>query len=458
MFFCVRPSHDLRHPFISRKPRYHMSDSKGPNPPSPRDVQEHLEGLQAVLEVTKELAAEKDFDLLLDVIIQRACSALRCERASVFLYDEERQELYTRKVTRLEGSDEIRLSVNEGIVGLVARERRIEHVEDPYSHPQFDAEFDRRSGFRTRNILSAPLIAWGEEEKLLGVLQLLNKTDRSFDELDKQLLHAFAAHTAIAIDRAILAQHYKEKIHLLASLDLARQIQSSLLPAQLPDIPGYEIAAVSLPADATGGDYYDVIPMASGKVGLVVADVCGHGFGPSLLMASARAMLRGIAGREPTVEQMLSELAVVLYADLQRVRRFITFLYGTLDPVEHAFHYANAGHGPVVLHLNLQSGEYDSLVDDDARGCPLGWFNESYNACTPVRLAPGDLLILGTDGIVETRRDGECFGMQRLCDFVLRRCRDPLPTILDGLVEASIAFNESSSPDDDFTLLILRRQ
>jgi len=376
----------------------------------------------------------------------------------VFLYDQARQELYTRKVTRLEGSDEIRLSVNEGIAGLVARERRIEHVEDPYSHPDFDAEFDQRSGFRTRNILSAPLIAWGEEEKLLGVLQLLNKTDRSFDALDKQLLHAFAAHTAIAIDRAILAQHYKEQIHLLASLDLARQIQSSLLPAQLPDIPGYEIAALSQPADATGGDYYDVIPMASGKVGMVVADVCGHGFGPSLLMATARAMLRGITSREPAVEQVLSELAQVLYADLQRVRRFITFLYGTLDPVEHALHYANAGHGPVVLHLNLQSGEYDSLVDDDARGCPLGWFNESYDACTPVRLAPGDLLILGTDGIVETRRDGECFGMQRLCDFVLSRCRDPLPTILEGLVEASIAFNASSSPDDDFTLLILRRQ
>jgi serine phosphatase RsbU (regulator of sigma subunit) len=214
---------------------------------------------------------------------------------------------------------------------------------------------------------------------------------------------------------------------------------------------------VSQPADATGGDYYDVIPLASGKVGIAVADVCGHGFGPSLLMASARAMLRGIAAREPAVEQLMSDLAQAMYADLQRVRRFITFLYGTLDPAEHAFHYANAGHGPVALHLNLKDVEFLSLVDDEARGCPLGWFTETYDACTPVRLAPGDLIILGTDGIVETRRDGECFGMERMCEFVLRRCRNPLQTILNELVDASITFNESSSLDDDFTLLILRR-
>jgi serine phosphatase RsbU (regulator of sigma subunit) len=434
-----------------------MPDSIDPNPFSLNSLQAQIAGLQTLLEATKELAAEKDFDSLLDVIIRRACSALRCERASVFLYDEKRQELYTRKVTRLDGTDEIRLSINKGIAGLVARERRIEHVEDPYSHPEFDPEFDQRLGFRTRNILSAPLIAWGSDEKLLGVLQLLNKMDSSFEELDKQLLHAFAAHTAIAIDRAVLAQHFREKVNLLASLELARQIQSSLLPTQLQDIPGYEIAAVSQPADATGGDYYDVIPLASGKVGIAVADVCGHGFGPSLLMASARAMLRGIAAREPAVEQLMSDLAQAMYADLQRVRRFITFLYGTLDPAEHAFHYANAGHGPVALHLNFKDGEFLSLVDDEARGCPLGWFTETYDACTPVRLAPGDLIVLGTDGIVETRRNGECFGMERLCEFVLRRCRNPLQTILNELVDASITFNESSSLDDDFTLLILRR-
>jgi len=421
-------------------------------------LQEHIRALYSVLEVTTGLAAEKDLDRLFGLIVERACGALCCERASLFLYDEVRQELYTRKVTKLDGEvREIRLSINQGIAGLVARERRLEVIADPYSHPEFNPEFDQRVGFRTRNILCAPLISWGKDDKLLGVLQVLNKRDRPFDASDQQLVRAFAAHAAIAIDRAILAQHFEEKMQLLVSLDLARQVQAGLLPRQLATIPGYEIAAISQPADQTGGDYYDVIRLQSGQIGLVMADVSGHGFGPSLLMATARAALRGILGREPAAEVVLNELSRAMLDDLQHLRRFITLLYGTLDPHQHCFCYANAGHGPVALHLNAEQRVFRSLAKDEARGYPLGWLNQPYAACAAVPLARGDLIILGTDGFVETRRGGEQFGMQRLCDRILERCHDPLQQIIDNLIEATVAFHESTLRDDDLTLLIVRR-
>jgi len=412
-----------------------------------------------VLDVTRDLAAEKNLDSLLDLIIRRACQALQCERASLFLYDDERRELYTRSVTELnEGVETIRMSIEKGIAGLVARERRIELVADPYRHPEFNQEFDRQAGFRTRNILAAPLIAWGKDDKLLGVLQLLNKTDGVFDGVDTHLLRAFAAHAAIAVDRAILTRHYEDKMQLLFELNLAKEIQTNLLPQKLPDIPGYEIAAISRPADATGGDYYDVISHDSGEMGLVVADVSGHGIGPSLLMATARASLRGIARQNTAPAELLSEMSAALFDDLNRVRRFITLLYGTLDPGTHIFRYANAGHGPVVLHLQSETGEIHSLVEDDARGCPLGWFEEKYAACRPVSLAPGDMLILGTDGIVETRRQGELFGMQRLGDLFIQGSRLPVAEILDNALKATIAYNESSALDDDVTILAVRRR
>lgn len=416
-----------------------------------------IAGLQSVLEVTKSLAAEADLDRLLELIIQQACAALRCERASLFLYDEAQRELFTRKVTELAGVNEIRLSVDEGIVGLAARERRMVHVADPYSHPLFNAEFDKRTQFHTRNILCAPLVAWGPQSKLLGVLQLLNHTDGSFSATDHALLDAFAAHAAIAIDRAILARHYEEKLRLLVSLDVARKVQAGLFPRRLPVLPGYELAADSRPADATGGDYYDVIPLASGQIGMVVADVCGHGLGPSLLMASVRAALRGLAIREPAPGALLTDLAAAIHADLANTRRFITLLYGTLDPATHQFHFANAGHGPVALHYRCAEERFVSLVDDDARGCPLGIIEETYRSAAPVELSPGDMLVLGTDGLVETRRDREMFGMDRLCTLIREGCRQPLTEVIRGIFGATTAFEKSGNPEDDLTLLLVRR-
>lgn len=426
-------------------------------PMLPRSPEDRIVSLQTVLEVTKLLAAERDVERLLDLIIREACRTLHCERASLFLYDDARQELYTRKVTQLEGMEEIRLSRDEGIVGLVARERRTVHIPDPYNHPLFNPAVDRCTQFRTENILCAPLVSWGEG-KLLGVLQLLNRRDATFGDDDRKLLEAFTAHAAIAIDRAILAQHYEEKTRLLVSLDVARKVQAGFFPRTLPVVPGYEMAAASRPADATGGDYYDLIPLASGQLGVVVADVCGHGLGPSLLMASVRAMLRGIAIREPPPETLLTELGQAMHADLAPTHRFITLMYGALDPVEHCFRFANAGHGPVALHYRAADNQFRWLVDDDARGCPLGIVEQMFAACRSAHLAPGDMLILGTDGLVETRRDGQQFGLARLSELVAERSKCPVQEVLDYVLATTTEYEQSGRPDDDLTLMVIRRK
>jgi serine phosphatase RsbU (regulator of sigma subunit) len=120
------------------------------------------------------------------------------------------------------------------------------------------------------------------------------------------------------------------------------------------------------------------------------------------------------------------------------------------------FHFANAGHGPLTLHFQAASGRVRQLVDDPAHGGPLGILKEPFNLCSPVRLAPGDLLVLGTDGVVETRRGREIFGVERFCELLRQHHRDPLGALVQRAVTATTEFHEGQ-PADDVTLLVVRR-
>ena len=128
-------------------------------------------------------------------------------------------------------------------------------------------------------------------------MQLLNKHDGSFSQFDEQMIRAFAAHAATALERASLVADAQRSHELETAVNMGRRIQQSFLPRHLPKIPGYDLAAWWRPAESVSGDYYDVIPLPDGRLGLVVADVSGHGVGPSLLMASVRAMIHVLARR-----------------------------------------------------------------------------------------------------------------------------------------------------------------
>ena len=145
------------------------------------------------------------------------------------------------------------------------------------------------------------------------------------------------------------------------------------------------------------------------------------------------------------------------YADLSPQFRFITLLYGSLCPIQHRFCFANAGHGPVVLHFQSATDQFRSLADDDKSGSPLGILRERYQSGDPVALLPGDILILGSDGIVEARHDKERFGMERLMRLIRQLKAKPLQELHDEIMEAAMSFAEGARPDDDLTLLLVRR-
>lgn len=420
---------------------------------STEELRERLAGLDRLLHVTRALAGELDLDHTLATIAQAACEALNCERASVYQYDPKRDELYTRVATELE-IDEIRHGTQQGITGYVARTRQLANVPDPQSDPRWNSAIDRLTGYQTRNILAAPL-ASPHDGTLLGVLQLLNRRNGRFDLFDEQLLEAFSQHAAAALDRARLVRELQRRSAWEASLQVAREVQRGFMPSRLPEIPGYELAIWWYPNEAVGGDYCDVVPQDDGRVTLVIADVSGHGLGPSLIMASVRAALRAMLMQQSQPQSLLAALSRTLADDLQE-GRFVTILIAELDPQTHRVVYANAGHAP-ALHYHVRTDRFTLL---ETTGIPLGILADAtYALAAPLQLERGDLLVLCTDGIVEAMdAAGEQFGRARL-EALIRAHRDePLQQLLDRIGAAVTAHYEGDTPPDDLTILAARRK
>lgn len=424
------------------------------NPISDPDLPERrLGALMLLLEITRELARQHDLDAILQTVTDGVCRALDSERGSLFLYDEHRRELYTRAATELE-LEEIRTPLDRGITGWVARNVQVANIADPSADSRWNPEFDRQSGFTTRSILAAPVLS-PQDGRIVGVLEVLNKQHGAFDEFDERLLSAFSAHAATALERAQLLEDARRSHALQVSIDLGRSIQTSFLPKSLPRVPGYELAAWWQPAESVSGDYYDVLHLPDGRLGVVVADVSGHGVGPSLIMASVRAMLRVVArtGSEP--HRILSMLSETISPDLPE-GRFITFLMLALDPRTHHLTFANAGHGP-AMHYCRHSGEFRRL---EATCVPLGIVPDmDVPIGESVILEPGDLLILATDGAYELRdAAGAMFGLERLEGLIHDNRHRPASELLSIIRRAITEFHPGTHPPDDVTVLLLERK
>jgi serine phosphatase RsbU (regulator of sigma subunit) len=416
-------------------------------------LRERLASLQKLVEITRRLAAETDLERLLQIVTNGACEAVGCERASLFLYDTRRNELYTRVVTELEIS-EIRTTLDRGITGWVGRHRRLLNVPDPATDDRWNSTVDQRTGFQTRNVVATPLISQ-HDGKLLGVLELLNRHGGPFTRPDEELLQAFASHAAVALERAQLLLDVARTRELEFSLDAARNVQTGFLPDQLPVIPGYELAAWWEPAQGVGGDYYDVVRLPDGRLAIAVADVSGHGLAPSLIMASTRAMLHVLARTCSDPARILTLLAETIHPDL-RQGRFITFLLGALDLARHELTFVNAGHGPVIYYRR-QTGETRLL---EPTGLPLGILPGQYHESQqPLAVHPGDLMVFATDGVVEVRNSsGAMFGRKRLELLLQQHERLSATEMIALLRQELMTFYDRPHPDDDITLLVLERK
>lgn len=251
-----------------------------------------------------------------------------------------------------------------------------------------------------------------------------------------------------------LAPTLEAHLRLCETLELASEIQRSLLPAHPPAVPGLALAAVCRYCDETGGDYFDFLPFdgpKTGLVGLAVGDVTGHGLEAALLMTTARALLRPRAAAPGTPAEVLADVNRELARDTMGTGRFMTLFYLELDPAARAAAYARAGHDPALRH-DPATGRTSELT---CQGMILGATDDArYETGHVAGLAPGEVLLIGSDGLWEARNAaGEMFGKDRTRAVLAAAAPDGPQAVCDALMAALDAFRGSVPLADDVTLL-----
>ncbi|MCK5115473.1 MAG: SpoIIE family protein phosphatase [Candidatus Aegiribacteria sp.] len=289
-------------------------------------------------------------------------------------------------------------------------------------------------------------------KKTFGIIYASTNRQFGFMNESKGLVETFARQVAAAIDNARLMETELERERYREELAIARSIQESLLPGELPEIENIDIAGVSVPSMQVGGDYYDVFPIPGGLYGIAIADVAGKGTAAALLMAALQSALHAIA---PGMSNKAGETVQRLNTIMSRRMpddKFITFFYGVLDPIERTISYCCAGHDPPVL-----SGSDGSVSSLSEGGLVLGVEGDAAYRTTTMKINPDDRLLLYTDGITESmnRETGEEFGTGRLVDFLTGQDSLQSRIILENLLDRLSSFRGEVAALDDMTLLMI---
>jgi len=404
--------------------------------------------LEPVLAVAAKLAAPFDLKTMLREVVNAAKQVLSADRGSVWLYDAETDELVLEIAT---GIEPVRVPSGSGLVGSCARSRQIINVPDCYADSRFDREVDKRSGYRTRCMLTLPLV--DHHGVLVGVMQVLNKSEGVFEPDDEALATVLAAQCAVALQRARMTEAIIEGEKLRQQLELARVVQMSTLPATMPLLPGYDVYGTFKPADLTGGDTFDLAVIDQGLL-IVLGDATGHGIAPALSVTQMQAMLRMAfrlgADLETAFKQVNNQLADVLPGD-----RFITAFIGLLDTARHRIRFHSGGQGP-ILHFQAATAE---CVHYRPTSFPLAAMPlTTLRPAVEIDMQPGDILALLSDGFYEYRgpRDEE-FGEARVRELLRAHHEKDAAEISATLFSAVSQFAGKAPQEDDMTVVLVKR-
>jgi serine phosphatase RsbU (regulator of sigma subunit) len=246
----------------------------------------------------------------------------------------------------------------------------------------------------------------------------------------------------------------REKERLERELELARELQQSILPHQFPPLSGLQFAARSRPARQVGGDFYDVIPLSKGRVGLVMADVSDKGMPAALYMALTRSLIHAEAKRSASPRRVLRSVHRLLL-EMSQADMFVTVFYGVLEPDRGLMRYVRAGHDRPLL-LNARSGECHFLTGN---GMLLGYLEQISLEEADAHLGDGDALILYSDGITDANSPaGDFFGVERLQQTVCAHAHEDAQALCDAIFDEVRGFQQGAAQYDDMALLVVKAQ
>jgi sigma-B regulation protein RsbU (phosphoserine phosphatase) len=255
-----------------------------------------------------------------------------------------------------------------------------------------------------------------------------------------------------------MTEGLKERQRLRKSLDLAMEVQQNLMPKSDPEVLGLDIAGTSIYCEETGGDYYDYLNIGNngeGKIGVIVGDVSDHGIQSALLMTTARAFLRQRASLSSDLDRIVYDVNKQISHDVEESGRFMTLFFSEIDRQNNKIRWVRAGHDPAILYDPV-STRFKEL---NGSGLPLGVFDNSVYTQSEHSIRPGQIILIGTDGIWESHNPrGEMFGKARFKDIIKIHADLPAKDIIEKVISALDEFSRPLQKEDDVTLVIVKVQ
>lgn len=289
---------------------------------------------------------------------------------------------------------------------------------------------------------------------VLTEMVVITRNGEPLSLYEQDFLENLAIQAAVAIENA---RYHERTLHMeRVNQDLAsaREIQRSLLPHTVPEIPGYSIAGRSQTCYEVGGDYLDILELPSGELMIVVADVAGKGLASALVGSSFRAAFRAIAQSGMPLEEMATHLNTLHFREgEQSRRRYVTAIFLRFNPKDHSFEIVNCGHNPAFL---VGTSGRPRLIE--ASGTPVGMLPSACYATEKLVLSPNSKLLLYTDGMTEVFRGAEEFGQERLLQAFRTSRSSEAAAILDSLWKTLDDFSSQDALSDDMTAMVLGRQ
>jgi sigma-B regulation protein RsbU (phosphoserine phosphatase) len=400
---------------------------------------------QLLLELGTKISSSLDSHQLLEQILDLVFQVVRYDAAGIYLVDRKTQWI-TRQAIRgydADRDDAVRQKIGTGLIGWVAKTGRGVIVPDVATDPRYVNARDQ-----TRSEMVAPVRIGNE---VIGAFNLESDEQDAYESEDMELLMAFAAQAAVAIERTRLHEEVLEMRRLEEEVTIGQRIQRSFLPDRNPEVKNFDIAGANFSSDLVGGDYYDFVRIAENHLGIVVGDVSGKGLAAALIMASFRASLIAEIRNNYAIRTIVSKVNRLLWESIE-ADRFVTALYGVLDVEARRFTYVNAGHNPAFL-CRAGTDHFDQL---DATGPLLGTFDAATYKERAVEIRAGDVLVLYTDGVTEAMDSlGDLFGDERLKAVILARRGETALVLLRAIWDAVKAHRQGSL-DDDMTIVVVK--
>jgi len=413
-----------------------------------RDLGKSEKFSTTLVDASKLLNSTLDLNELLKIIIELATKTLDAEKSALYLIDK-KEGFLRAQVTEGGRIIESHLGLEKSFAGQVIHTGQIVNLKDSDSIATSNFTANQQSDEKIESLLCLPLK--DKENHIIGVIETINKNSGAFDTEDEKMLEALSIHASLAIENAILLKEVLEKRKLEQELEVAAEIQATLLPDHPPVIEAFDIHARTVQCKQVGGDYFDFIRLDDNRLGVTIADISGKGIPAALLMSNLQAMLQSRAPVDNEPFRVIQAINHLIFMN-STANKYATMFYGVLDITAKTFSYTNAGHNPPILRKG--DGQWIEL---STGGVVVGLFDQQNYEQECLQLDPGDVLLFFTDGASEALNTAEEeFGLARLKTAMECYKDDTAQHICDKLYQEVQTFEKGTNRLDDLTLIVIK--